>query len=104
MQAYLADEGLARFCTLPYEKPNRENMKQMFMHLTNYSLNKNSDTFQQEMEVDDIYSPNQASKRTLTSLYKQIEERLSPECVETLKSNIAEACTGTASMLMSMIL
>ena len=74
------------------------------MHLTNYSLNKNSDTFQQELEVDDIYAPNQASKRTLTSLYKQIGERLPTEDVETLKNNITEACTGTASMLMSMIL
>jgi len=40
MHAFLADEGLARFCTQKYQIPNRENFKKEFMHLTNYSVNK----------------------------------------------------------------
>jgi len=40
MKAYMADEGLARFCTMKYQKPDQDNMKQTFMHLTNFSLNK----------------------------------------------------------------
>ena len=45
MQAYLCDEGLARFCTEDYRQPNPQNMKNMFMHLTNFSLNKHSENY-----------------------------------------------------------
>ena len=43
--AYLNMEGMARFCTEDYETPTQENLKNMFMHLTNYSLNKESPNF-----------------------------------------------------------
>lgn len=69
MKAFLANEGLARFCTTLYEKPDKDNMKQMFMHLTNFSLNKQSENFHTDPPIDDIYLPNNASKRTLTALY-----------------------------------
>lgn len=36
---------MARFCTKPYEPPTAENMDMTFMHLTNYTLNKNSADF-----------------------------------------------------------
>lgn len=45
IEAYLANEGLARLCTDNYRMPTKENMKNMFMHLTNFSLNKNSENF-----------------------------------------------------------
>ena len=45
MQAYLCDEGLARFCTEDYRQPTPQNMKNMFMHLTNFSLNKHSENY-----------------------------------------------------------
>ena len=38
--AFFCNEGMARFCTSEYEMPNSENLKNTFMHLTNYSLNK----------------------------------------------------------------
>jgi hypothetical protein len=40
MVAFIADEGLARFCTEPYAEPTVHNIHNAFMHLTNYSLNK----------------------------------------------------------------
>jgi hypothetical protein len=50
IEAYVYEEGLARFCTVShlyinflqsnYKKPDGMNMKNLFMHLTNYSLNK----------------------------------------------------------------
>ena len=70
MHAFLADEGLARFCTEKYQKPTKENFRKIFMHLTNYSLNKASDTWVDETEVEDILEPNQCSKRTLAALWK----------------------------------
>lgn len=45
VEAYLADEGLARLCTENYRQPTQSNMKNMFMHLTNFSLNKNSENY-----------------------------------------------------------
>lgn len=69
-QAFLADEGLARFCTEKYQKPTKANFKKIFMHLTNYSVNKTSDEYVQEEEVDDILEPNDCTKRTLTALWK----------------------------------
>ena len=40
------------------------------MHLTNYSLNKGSDTYIEEDPEQNILEPNNGSKRTLTALFK----------------------------------
>jgi len=42
LQVYMARDGLARFCTVPYQHPNNRNIHSAYMHLTNYSLNKRS--------------------------------------------------------------
>jgi hypothetical protein len=68
MNAFIADEGLARFCTEKYKVPTKENMKHAYMHLTNYSLNKMNKEYVKE--PDNILEPNDGSKRTLTALYK----------------------------------
>jgi len=70
IQAYVCDEGLARFCTVAYEKPTKSNFKHSFMHLTNYSVNKTSEDYVRPTE---ILEPNNDTKRTLTSLYKTLE-------------------------------
>ncbi|EDQ91141.1 uncharacterized protein MONBRDRAFT_1873, partial [Monosiga brevicollis MX1] len=46
-RAYLHREGMARLCTTPYARPTPENMDEIFMHLTNFSLNKRSDNYRQ---------------------------------------------------------
>lgn len=74
MHAFIADEGLARFCTEKYQKPTKENFKKIYMHLTNYSLNKMSDDYVKEEDVPNILEPNDGSKRTLTALFKQIAQ------------------------------
>ena len=38
--AYLSREGMARFATAAYQQPTDANLTDVFMHLTNYSLNK----------------------------------------------------------------
>ena len=83
IHAFLADEGLARFCTVKYEKPNKDNMKKAYMHLTNYSLNKMSDEFVKEPE--NVLEPNDASKRTLAALWKQVANEYGDDVVENLK-------------------
>ena len=43
-------DGLARFCTQPYAAPTSKNMDQVYMHLTNYSLNKFSKGFVKNLD------------------------------------------------------
>jgi len=45
LRVYLYNDGLARFATVPYVTPNPKNMGNLFMHLTNYAINKDSDYF-----------------------------------------------------------
>eukprot|EP00347_Sterkiella_histriomuscorum_P023762 403333471 len=72
VEAYICEEGLARFCTQDYKPPTRENLKNMFIHLTNYSLNKNSENYKAPDEG--FLEDDSGSKRLLSSLWKQLEE------------------------------
>ena len=47
-------------------------MKNMFIHLTNFSLNKNSENYQAPDE--DFQDNNEGSKRLLSKWYQQLEE------------------------------
>ena len=67
--AFVADEGLARFATEEYQPVNKENLKNVFMHLTNYSLNKLCPKFIFSEELTEIHS---GSKRSLSSLWKSL--------------------------------
>ena len=46
LRVYIHEEGLARFATEPYRKPTARNMDNLFMHLTNYAINKFSSAYQ----------------------------------------------------------
>ena len=50
LRIFIYKEGLVRLATEPYSQPTDYNMKNHFMHLTNYAINKNSDKF---IENDD---------------------------------------------------
>ena len=102
MHAFIADEGLARFCTETYEQPNKDNFSKAYMHLTNYSLNKDSEEYVKDPE--DILEPNNGSKRTLTALYKQLEKQEGSDLiVRELKESIERTCSGVLVMLTNMI-
>lgn len=46
LRIYLYKEGLARFSTEKYQQPTKKNLANLFMHLTNYSINsKNKGVF-----------------------------------------------------------
>ena len=72
MLAFLNQEGLSRFCTENYEKPTNENIKNYYMHLTNYSLNKLSNDF---ILTDELFDINNGSKQTLCSTWKALEKQ-----------------------------
>nr|CAH7714360.1 unnamed protein product [Callosobruchus chinensis] len=58
MRIYIYNEGLVRFATSRYKEPNGINITNVFMHLTNYAVNKHSRTYNQDTEG--------GSKRRLT--------------------------------------
>lgn len=56
---YLHEEGLARFCAEEYsDKFNEQNFKNLYMHLTNYSLNKDHPKFKLPDPASDIFDIN----------------------------------------------
>ena len=45
LRVYVYNEGIARFATVKYAPPSDSNLEVTFMHLTNYSLNKFSQSY-----------------------------------------------------------
>lgn len=65
LRIFIHEEGLARFATEAYKPPKRNNMEDVFMHLTNYAVNKlNPEFIQNQSEKDE----NVAHKRKLSSV------------------------------------
>lgn len=70
--AFLNEEGLARFCTTPYEAPSHDlKNKDKNAHLTNFSINKTSPNF---VHTDELTEENNGSKQTLSSYWKTMEK------------------------------
>jgi tubulin polyglutamylase TTLL6/13 len=40
MKIYIYEEGFARFATKDYKSPKKSNLKDAYIHLTNYAINK----------------------------------------------------------------
>lgn len=66
LDIHICKDGLARFSTVPYETPTNKNLHETYMHLTNYSLNKRSSTFNRSERSDE------GSKRTISSVLRKI--------------------------------
>lgn len=57
--------AFARFCTEPYQRPTAKNMDNVFMHLTNFALNKESENYEEAGGDDD-----EGHKRSLGAILK----------------------------------
>jgi len=69
LRIYLFDEGLVRFATEEYQKPTVENMKNIYIHLTNYSVNKKNKNFAFNDKND-----NKGHKRSLKAFWGSLKE------------------------------
>ena len=85
MEAYIANDGLVRFCTEKYDE--KAGLDNLLMHLTNYSLNKQSSKFVKATSVDD----QESNKQTISSVLEQLPENEG----EHLKEQIKELCSKT---------
>ncbi|XP_053716271.1 tubulin polyglutamylase TTLL7 isoform X3 [Synchiropus splendidus] len=60
LRIFLYNDGLVRLGTEKYHAPNDDNLSQLFMHLTNYSVNKHNENFERDETVD------KGSKRSIS--------------------------------------
>jgi len=70
IEAYLCEESLARFCTQNYRKPDAMNRRNMYMHLTNFSLNKNSEKFKKPEA--NFMNDQTSSKQLFSNIFKKL--------------------------------
>jgi len=68
LKMYLYDDGLVRFASNKYSNDSRS-VGDVYMHLTNYSINKNSSTYTQNEDSESC----QGHKWTLKSLWRHFE-------------------------------
>ncbi len=66
LEAYFCTEGLVRLCTEIYKRPTRDNVKDIHMHITNYSLNKKSENYDDSAE--------EGTKRLFSKVTEQLAE------------------------------
>lgn len=87
LRVYLCKQGMARFCTEAYQAPTASNIDNVFMHLTNYAINKNHDDFayasavnggseqkEQDQANEGTQFGNDGSKRHLASVMDALRE------------------------------
>ncbi|KAL2635285.1 hypothetical protein R1flu_006764 [Riccia fluitans] len=72
LRFYLYREGIVRFCTEKYSKPDPGNLSLSCMHLTNYAVNKHNGKFEFNTKADET---DKGHKWTLTSLYSALATR-----------------------------
>jgi tubulin polyglutamylase TTLL6/13 len=71
LRIYIFKEGLARFATREYVAPLGSNLNDLMMHLTNYAINKESEDF---VANEDVNHDDVGHKRSMTSIFRQIDE------------------------------
>ena len=69
MKVYLYDEGMARFATTPYQPPKQNNLKDVYMHLTNYAINRQASNYKENENED---GKGDSHKRSLTQIFEDI--------------------------------
>ncbi|XP_061594375.1 tubulin polyglutamylase TTLL7 [Cololabis saira] len=62
LRIFLYNDGLVRMGTEKYHAPSEANLSQLYMHLTNYSVNKHNENFERDETVD------KGSKRSISWL------------------------------------
>ncbi|KAL5005179.1 hypothetical protein ScPMuIL_018635, partial [Solemya velum] len=67
LRLYVFKDGLARFATNKYTEPNNNNVDNVYMHLTNYAINKHSEDFVRDDEA--------GSKRRISTINRYMHNK-----------------------------
>ena len=73
LRIYLYGEGLGRFATEKYMGPKESNLNNLYMHLTNYAINKKNPNFTSTKKPEE--NDEGGHKRKLTTVFRQIEAK-----------------------------
>ncbi|XP_013397848.1 tubulin polyglutamylase TTLL7 isoform X2 [Lingula anatina] len=87
LRIFLFNDGLVRLSTEKYIPPHDSNIDSLFMHLTNYSLNKHSENYEKDQNEDT------GSKRTIRYLNEYL--RKEDKDVAWLWKNISDVIIKT---------
>lgn len=75
LRVYLHQMAFARFCTEFYEKPNRDNLDNQYMHLTNYAINKFSNKYQEADSESEEDQEEEGHKRSLGAILQILQRQ-----------------------------
>lgn len=102
LRLYLFKDGLVRICTEPYCAPNKENISNPMMHLTNYAVNKQNSNFHQPTSAssDDSVGQDDCSKRSLHWFMHFIESNYGKQKVDSLWNKIGKVSVRTLLTIM----
>ncbi|OAF66871.1 hypothetical protein A3Q56_05427 [Intoshia linei] len=67
LRIFVFNDGLGRFATCKYSEPSNTNVENIFMHLTNYAINKQNSNFVRDDE--------EGSKRRITTIMKYLKNK-----------------------------
>lgn len=70
LRIYLHKMAFARFCTESYRRPTKKNMNNVYMHLTNYALNKGAENYEEAEEGNE----DEGHKRSLGAILRILQE------------------------------
>ncbi|OMJ90247.1 hypothetical protein SteCoe_7451 [Stentor coeruleus] len=90
LRVFLHEDGLTRLATEPYSNPDNINFSDMYVHLTNYAINKNNPKFKfnSNSNVDNV-----GHKRSLKSTYEYLKNQ--GKDVEELQGKIEDIILKT---------
>lgn len=69
LRIYVYRDGIARLATIPYRKPDKNNLDQLNMHLTNFAINKDHENFEANVSAE---AADVGSKRSMKSVFEGI--------------------------------
>jgi len=92
LRMYLFQDGLVRMCTEEYVKPNKQNINNVCMHLTNYAVNKRNANFQQPLAKSSEENQDEGSKRSLKWFMSYIAQEKGEAKAEWLWRRMGTLC------------
>ena len=104
IDVYLCEEGMARFATKDYDRPAPDNINNLYMHLTNATLNKSSQEYMmnepsKEYEKPYLSEDDHSSKRLFSSVLKHLAKIYNQEQIAKLRASIDEIAIKCAALI-----
>eukprot|EP01118_Nematostelium_gracile_P014777 TRINITY_DN5835_c0_g1_i1.p1 TRINITY_DN5835_c0_g1~~TRINITY_DN5835_c0_g1_i1.p1 ORF type:complete len:261 (-),score=66.12 TRINITY_DN5835_c0_g1_i1:66-848(-) len=91
LSIYLFKDGLVRMATEKYEKPNSNNCGNLQMHLTNYTVNKTSEQFEESTQSESF----EGSKRSFAAFLNHLKTDRGEDNVNKMLDDIKDLITKT---------